>query len=573
VRLLGLSIQGFRSYGQPQELDVAALKPGLYHIAGDNGAGKSSLFEAIYWTAYERTSRGLRAGNIKNWNSTEPTVGLLAFEGPAGMVALCRSWNPNSLLANVQGKEREVTQAQVEELLGLSPSSFLFAVYFAQFTQAFVDLRPVEQTKLFTEILELEVWERAIERAAAHAREVEDQVAEVRSGRERLLGMAEELAQQDAQKQWAAWDRETVKKAAGLRAAANTARDKAKAAKAARDAAQAGSLAFRDGWAKVQAQALVVTAAGAVIRQLEKQRAELQRDDITKCPTCGQPVDRKHIKAEIKRLDHDIKRHQAIHDAEMDKHDALLRAVTKHRPASVQYLQTEQDLATAEEQAKAAQGFYDELTNQPNPFDAAVKEADVRGAQLVVAIEKSDAEIAASEALQGQAEYWVKAFKEIRLTIIRETLAQLQIEANESLFQLGLQDWSIEFDVERENKSGGVTKNFTVLVKAPGSPAGVPWEVWSGGESQRLRLAVSMGFSNLICSRAGVQPNVEFWDEPSHWLNRAGIDNLLDVLADRAERLGKVIFLADHRVLDFGRFAGTFQIAKDERGSFIAPTV
>ena len=153
--------------------------------------------------------------------------------------------------------------------------------------------------------------------------------------------------------------------------------------------------------------------------------------------------------------------------------------------------------------------------------------------------------------------------------LIQESLAQLTLECNEVLFQMGLQDWFVSFDVERETKSGGINKNFTVMVQAPQMKDPVPWEVWSGGESQRLRLAVSMGFANLVSSRLGVQPNVEFWDEPSTWMTESGIQDMLTVLAERAERYRKVILLADHRALDFGGFVGVINIIKDRGGSRI----
>ena len=84
MKIKRLVIQGFRSFSAAQELVVETLPAGLYLVTGKNivepslegnGVGKSSLFEALFWVLFDRTSRGLRAGNVKSWNSTEKCAG------------------------------------------------------------------------------------------------------------------------------------------------------------------------------------------------------------------------------------------------------------------------------------------------------------------------------------------------------------------------------------------------------------------------------------------------------------------------------------------------------------------
>jgi DNA repair exonuclease SbcCD ATPase subunit len=163
--------------------------------------------------------------------------------------------------------------------------------------------------------------------------------------------------------------------------------------------------------------------------------------------------------------------------------------------------------------------------------------------------------------------YWVGGFKRLRLFIVEETLRQLEIEVNNNLSSLGLTDWQVEFDVERENKSGGVTKGFVVFVRAPGHTEPVKFEAWSGGEIQRLRLAGDLGLANLIMERAGLVNTVEWFDEPSQHLSPTGVLDLAETLAQRAEDQGKRVFMVEHRALDFGGFAGVITAVKDEGGS------
>ena len=163
--------------------------------------------------------------------------------------------------------------------------------------------------------------------------------------------------------------------------------------------------------------------------------------------------------------------------------------------------------------------------------------------------------------------YWVAGFKRVRLFIIEETLKALEMEVNSSLTSLGLVDWQIEFDVERENKSGGVTKGFVVFVRSPDHPEPVRFESWSGGETQRLQLAGDLGLANLIMQQAGLVSTIEMLDEPSEHLSTEGVMDLVETLAQRAIHDDKRILLVDHRTIDFSGFTDTINIIKTEDGS------
>src|ERR1700676_2379299 len=89
----------------------------------------------------------------------------------------------------------------------------------------------------------------------------------------------------------------------------------------------------------------------------------------------------------------------------------------------------------------------------------------------------------------------------------------------------------------------------------------------SGGESQRARLAVSLGLANLIQRWAGVRWSLEVFDEPTAFLSEQGIEDLLEALASRARDQQRSIWVCDHRALASGSFDGVLQIEKDAGGS------
>lgn len=580
MRIESFVIQGFRSIAEPLELSVGTMAPGLYHVVGQNlvepalegnGVGKSSLFEALFWLLHGRTSRGLRAGAVQNWYGSERCAGQATVTVPAGTVEVFRSWQPNAL--EVDG--RPVTDEELQQVLGLSPDMMLYAIYFAQFTRAFIDLKPNEQTELFTNVLQLHVWETAAERAADGVKRNAILLNTMRARLAGLQGQAEELLAQDFTAAVDAWEAQRTSEIARYEAEAASLSIEVRKKQAAANKHLQNANTFRQRRAVEMEAAKALVGADATLtaaeRALHRLHAQL-RESPKNCPTCGQAIknDSKadvHLKGEIGAAELAITHATKAVDVARAHHEESAKAMVEFRQAEVDYSNAMRQVAAFEARRDEQERQAQHLRLEKNPHKAQADAAEQRGMQLADDIEKLEAEVQAAEHQLAACEFWVKGFKEVRLSQIRESLAQLQIEANEALYQLGLRDWQLLFDVERETKSGTISAKFQTMVVSPHHDQPVPWEAWSGGESQRLRLSAAMGFANLVCGRAGVQPNVELWDEPSQWLSQAGINDLLQTLADRAQRLKKVILLADHRSLDFGGFAGILRLVKDAKGT------
>ena len=146
MRPLKLTIAGFGPYAGAQELDFEALgTSGLYLIAGDTGAGKTTIFDAITFALFGEASGGSRKSDMlrsKYTRAEDPTYVELTFtyggqtytvrRNPAYERAKTRGVGTTSQLADAQltlpdgsvvTKLKDVNRA-VQEIIGLSREQF-----------------------------------------------------------------------------------------------------------------------------------------------------------------------------------------------------------------------------------------------------------------------------------------------------------------------------------------------------------------------------------------------------------------------------------------------------------------
>lgn len=64
MRPVKLIMSAFGSYSGEQIIDFTKIQGGLFLITGDTGAGKTTIFDAIMYALYDRTSGGRRDGNM-----------------------------------------------------------------------------------------------------------------------------------------------------------------------------------------------------------------------------------------------------------------------------------------------------------------------------------------------------------------------------------------------------------------------------------------------------------------------------------------------------------------------------
>ncbi len=205
---LKLRIAGFLSYREPVELDFASFD--LACISGQNGAGKSSLLDAITWSLFGK-ARGGDKDALVNLQSKAAEVALtFAYEGavyrvqrtaPRGKTTTLEfqiAELRNSILENSDGRGSNIelsniagwrpltektgreTQSRIEQTLRLDYDTFVNASFFLQGkADEFTQKKASERKAVLSNILGLEIWEEYKERAANRRKEIERAVDEI----------------------------------------------------------------------------------------------------------------------------------------------------------------------------------------------------------------------------------------------------------------------------------------------------------------------------------------------------------------------------------------------------------
>jgi exonuclease SbcC len=181
---LKLSLQGFLSYCDPVDVDFTSFD--LACISGANGAGKSSLLDAITWALFGQARK--RDDALINARSDAAEVAFtFRYEENVYRVQRTLPRGKSTLLEfQIQNGEawrpltertmRE-TQARIEQTLRLDYDTFVNASFFLQGkADQFTQQKSSERKRVLASILGLEAWEIYRERTAARRKDIEKEM-------------------------------------------------------------------------------------------------------------------------------------------------------------------------------------------------------------------------------------------------------------------------------------------------------------------------------------------------------------------------------------------------------------
>ena len=584
VELLRLTLENFKSFRRPTTLELTD-QAGLVFVNGDNcleprlganGSGKSTLWDALCFALYGTSVRGVRTGELVA-SGARSTAVTLALRVDGKDVALVRSGPP--LRVFIDGKQAE--QADVDRLVGLTRERWLNSVVFGQAEPLFIDLPVPQRGELLDEVLDLQLWMRAADRAgkemATRQKKLNDLRVEI--GRtEGAISALEDLDELiDQEKRWEAQKQELLEslivafeeKETLLESLPDRGAPKPKAeelAKKLEEARESESEAARE-----------VAIADHSLSAFEAEAVEFEKAGDF-CPVCSQKIDPKFAKKHLATLHSQTEALvaqvressaalRAVRDTRVELQGLWQKANAADREAAREHAIVTEQRLTLQRDMNSLEKRIDAESASQNPYEERIHRTEEESVKLqtkLVAQEEDRKNLAGEIA---SLDFWKQGFRRVRLYCLRRVLGELEVETMNAASSLGLIGWKISYSTETETKSGSMRMGVQAEVTSPTLTG--QFSTWSGGEGQRIRLCSALGLAGLIQRWAGVHWNLEVFDEPTSWLSEAGIEDLLALLQDRAESAGRPIYLSDHRALNFAGFSKVLTVVKDEEGSYV----
>lgn len=589
--LYSISIQGFRSFMDEETLEIPR-DIGVFLITGKNAAGKTSFLEALCWTFYGKTSEGLKASQIGNWAGEHLTNVSVEYEIGGRISSLVRRWNPNALVLQKGLDEPEtVEQHELDNQLGCNYELFLASTMFSQFGKGFMDLDRGDQAKALTRVLGLDEWDgrtaaakKSLSSYKDAAEKHERTTAACKARRSAMIEQWDELLNRAEQ-----WDDAQARRK--------------KKQKSEIDSREKSLLVVRG---KLKQIKIDIGAAGNRLRELqlevvEKDKAvsdfrksthdcELQlrlklsqhrelSDPSEVCSQCNQEIPRTVLQGmavKCKRVQREVEHFRRSYISAQEKMvaeklvlDRVSSEVSKCRESVQDHEYEKRDVISKIDVLQIQLRTLREQFAEKNPHNSLIDDLDVK-------IQRAEKDLATCKVTRtrherfiAQATFGVQVFPKIKLWVLECALLELTTFINNALPQLGLNGWESECSASRTLASGELRAAFDLRIRAPGSSESVTWKAWCGGERQRLKIAGSAAFADLVVAKNPRAPNFEFWDEPTKNLDEQGCNDLMEFFRYRSRSRKRQVWIIDHRVQYSGQFVKHWHFVKDERGTHV----
>ncbi len=601
-------------------LRVALSDAGLVGVFGANGAGKSTIIEALTWCCWGETLRGLKGDDVVNAQEGQDcAVGVFLEEGgqhyqiqrtrrmegqkrPNDLILLVRSnLIKEDTWQDISAGVMTDTQQLVDNILGMSFSTFTQSVLMTDKTQSFCSLTDAKQKELLEDILQIGVLSKARkvvkERLDSARATLQQQEIAHRYTQEANAKAIAATAEMNARAHEFEATRESrvdairasmVEKEALLQKSSG-AREQYEAAKQEQD-----DLTINVAEQTKQSQALLKDIQ-AVKANTEKHRNQirLKLNEVsildgqlrkncnavgklagTVCTNCKQLVDTEMAQQQLKewnaQLSDLVDKNTQLNDlmdmldsAEKEDTDPLFTDMEEteyhlsNNRARLHELTTEtrnlqariSNLILLEADIKTLGATEDTILGEENPYlgmserfgNEVYRTAELGTTQLW--------EIENGKEQLKYLEFWDTGYSNagVKSFLFDSILPFLNRQAQKYADILSGGTLRVNFNTQTANKSGEVKDKFSVeVVNTKGSEA---YKGNSSGERARADIAISWALADLAGTRAQKPVQFRALDEPFEHLDEEGVEGVFKLLKHAQEEHGTILCITHNEAL------------------------
>lgn len=655
VKVVSLNAKGFLAfdYKKFHGFNIEDLEGTMVLITGrnedeplaiSNGAGKSSILEALSWGFYGKLMRRNQYAEEvihKAADKAEVTI-FFVLKSQLWKIHRTRQRGKGETLVlsywmtdRPKGSEKALIYKQgtassiqkiLDDLLGMNHKAFCCSVIFGQESTCFPDLKPTERMLLLSEVRGLDRYTSAAKKARERANAANSSIQNVRVERARLEGTLDTLLLQDYSSEINVWN--TDRNSAIATCISNISdinKDLAKERKRVEETkkgllAKKGTLEKRQAtlaakvheWdglnqqfqlyynKKVTAErscSIYKTKMAKLDGEISGYQERIQELQNAKnvCPLCKSKVTPSHFKEEIDKLKEKIdtaKSQKASHQSALSQSEnavevnasemvEIQKRIDAIHTYQASYTEVNQELSDViyqiralakdevisqlETELKENESTKEDWENAVNPYVESENNRQNYMAELTQKIDNLTTQIAAEEDTIAGCTYWADAFKKIQYTLIEDMVASLESEVRHFMGEYSTQI-QVFIRTEKENKTGTTKDEIYIIVEDDSGE--VSYDMYSGGERQKVRMAIQMALSNLIMNSCGTSFNFQAFDEPNNGLDMEGkMANFRTFEMFAAQ--DKTVLVTDHDANFQDRFETVLQVVKKDGFSSI----
>jgi len=600
MRILSVEMKNFKTVRQSQRLKLS--NRGLVCIVGSNGAGKTTIEDALVWALSGKTLSGLKGNDVVNEDIGRNCHVRLRFQDAHDHVWRVDRYRKHKRYRNRLflwqrvgpgrwvDKSRHVmeeTEAEIRKHTRLDFTSFVVSTVVGQGVLApFSAMSAPEQSKVIDTITGNDVVQVALstlrERKSTVKAHLDELLHDVESlttrcedakgyVRKAKAGAVEERKRKKERLQICSKSitkaRRTLKEAIEAEKAAKERDDRVKALQSRLDAVKK-RFELADGQ-----KTTYLVEERELRKQMDRYNAVLKKGakGVGYCEHCGGQIDNGVVKGLCNNVEalYDIA-HQAYTKSadEVKGLRDLWEKLAKEIRAQEPVKDSSWSVAHARDYLREAKEALQVVKKEKPTWREAWLNAKKRMAKLETQLAQSKKKAASAK---RQLAYVLHAEREyshdIPLDIQDASLPFLNKKAARfsKIITDGIID--VEFATEKTNKGGNTKEGICVTTQ--NARGGSKYIQQSKGERQKIDLVVASSIQalNTEMARAGV--NTVFYDEPFDALDAASVERVMQFLQEEL-KTRESVFVITHNVALQSHFNNVIEVSKPEGGTIFS---